>query len=378
MDASLIGNVVRAARAAEKERDLYIAQMPHVVSAFGTADHMSQRAFVDLAEDRRDQGQWTRSTGWTSHDDAGLLAQTERNGANVNPAEQWLSVKNAVSPREPLVAKQRISVVAEASPREAVQRQRIDTLFDAYDTDGNDLLDFEEFKTFFERIVLPIRVAVEGWSDAEIQGPSTEELRQEFDQFCPEGMTRQLFSQMIKGLPGDAISAMDGMQDQVADVESRRENLGVAVKHGQCIREDDTVQCSAAAGEEEARRMEEVRNFLRAEGFADISAPRRRLMTTSFPIHAAVQRCNAEMVASLLWARADPMVRGPKGLTPAQLARKNNQRGSHQEVLEVLENHETTEWLSTHPEPGLKPQVGLSTRSDPWAMPGARARAGGA
>jgi len=92
--------------------------------------------------------------------------------------------------------------------------------------------------------------------------------------------------------------------------------------------------------EEEARRArkeredaEKVAAFLRAKGFSGVTTGRRKMLKTSYPLHAAVADKDAEMVALLLQAGADPAQKNSSGATPEQQALKLNKNGSHEAVL---------------------------------------------
>merc|ERR1719387_3089974 len=92
--------------------------------------------------------------------------------------------------------------------------------------------------------------------------------------------------------------------------------------------------------EEEARRArkerqdaEKVAAFLRAKGFNGVTTGRRKMLKTSYPLHAAVADKDAEMIALLLQAGADPAQKNSSGVTPEQQAVKLNKNGSHEAVL---------------------------------------------
>jgi len=84
--------------------------------------------------------------------------------------------------------------------------------------------------------------------------------------------------------------------------------------------------------------LEKVEAFLAAQGFppGDVNAMRRRRMQTDSPLHVAVLKNDANMVALLLQERADPLLRNSKGLTPLRLARKCDKNLSHREILRIL------------------------------------------
>jgi len=83
-------------------------------------------------------------------------------------------------------------------------------------------------------------------------------------------------------------------------------------------------------------RRAQVGAFLKAEGFAGVSAPRRRLLQKSYPLHRAAELGNGQMVEYLLAEGADPSQKNSSGLTAAQVATKKNRGGSHGGALRAL------------------------------------------
>jgi len=120
---------------------------------------------------------------------------------------------------------------------------------------------------------------------------------------------------------------------------------------------EESVSQEAADEQEEARekadklkaeieqaKQESANYFLVAEGFASVNSIRRKSLGTSvYPLHVAVERNDAEVVRCLLFARADPTQKTvrPCALcrrqTPKEMAARRNRRGSHAEVLSVLD-----------------------------------------
>merc|ERR1712196_498021 len=83
----------------------------------------------------------------------------------------------------------------------------------------------------------------------------------------------------------------------------------------------------------ERQDADKVATFLRAKGFSSITTGRRKMLKTSYPLHAAVADKDAEMVALLLQAGADPAQKNSSGSLPVQQALKLNRNGSHEAVL---------------------------------------------
>ncbi|CAK0899617.1 unnamed protein product [Prorocentrum cordatum] len=83
-------------------------------------------------------------------------------------------------------------------------------------------------------------------------------------------------------------------------------------------------------------RRAQVQAFLRAEGFADVGAPRRRLLRKSYPLHRAAELGSGQMVEHLLAEGADPSQKNSSGLTAAQVASRKDRGGSHGSALRAL------------------------------------------
>lgn len=80
-----------------------------------------------------------------------------------------------------------------------------------------------------------------------------------------------------------------------------------------------------------------MQRFLVANDFATVHSMRESALGRKYyPLHAAVKKRDAQMVAFLLEFGANPEVRNSSGLTPEQYARRKNMLGSHDEVLRVL------------------------------------------
>mmetsp|Transcript_46479 Transcript_46479/g.99525 ORF Transcript_46479/g.99525 Transcript_46479/m.99525 type:complete len:257 (-) Transcript_46479:372-1142(-) len=88
---------------------------------------------------------------------------------------------------------------------------------------------------------------------------------------------------------------------------------------------------------EERRRKTAVAAFLLANGFTGgASGPKKGFINTTYPLHRAAKRGNANIVKYLLQEGANPSQKNSAGRTPAQVARKHDRNGSHAAVLRVL------------------------------------------
>eukprot|EP00747_Dinoflagellata_sp_TGD_P180004 gnl/TRDRNA2_/TRDRNA2_31740_c0_seq1.p1 gnl/TRDRNA2_/TRDRNA2_31740_c0~~gnl/TRDRNA2_/TRDRNA2_31740_c0_seq1.p1 ORF type:complete len:202 (-),score=42.39 gnl/TRDRNA2_/TRDRNA2_31740_c0_seq1:41-646(-) len=73
--------------------------------------------------------------------------------------------------------------------------------------------------------------------------------------------------------------------------------------------------------------QQKVESFLRLHGFKEMDQKRRKMLAMSYPLHAAVEEHDAEMVALLIQARADPDQQNASGRTPRDLANKLSMGG---------------------------------------------------
>jgi len=96
----------------------------------------------------------------------------------------------------------------------------------------------------------------------------------------------------------------------------------------------------AEAAEVEARkRTVEVTKFLKDNGFAKGTAgPKKFLMRTTYPLHAAAKSGDAAMVEMLLLEGAHPAQKNSAGKTAMEVAISANKQNSHAGVLRALAN----------------------------------------
>lgn len=131
----------------------------------------------------------------------------------------------------------------------------------------------------------------------------------------------------------DALAQLPEEVAKQAQEERRRQQRHLVTQ----VRE----QAQQAKQEREAK--ERVRAWLAAEGFRHIRARARGWAPVStFPLHRAVQQCDAELVRLLLSHGADYRQTNCWGRTPVHLAKRLNKDGSHKEVLSVLSLVATT------------------------------------
>lgn len=89
--------------------------------------------------------------------------------------------------------------------------------------------------------------------------------------------------------------------------------------------------------EEADDRKTLLETFLSKNGFDGVSNKRRRTLQPSiYPLHLAAEKGDATLVTLLLEAGADASQKDSSGRTPADIAKKRNRNGSHDEVFRLL------------------------------------------
>merc|ERR1712176_1715575 len=83
-------------------------------------------------------------------------------------------------------------------------------------------------------------------------------------------------------------------------------------------------------------RKEAVSAFLKVNGFKGVAVGKKSMMMTTYPLHCAVERCDARMVAMLLEEGASSAQKDTFGKTAEEVAKKKDRKGSHAEVLRAL------------------------------------------
>jgi predicted RND superfamily exporter protein len=130
-------------------------------------------------------------------------------------------------------------------------------------------------------------------------------------------------------------SAVDGHLHRKKEVakaaEAERSQL-------EALRQEQVkVEAAAALAAEALARREKVTSFLKERGFKDISTGKRSFLKTTYALHDAAKLNNLEMVQVLLEEGADPAKKNSRGQTAAQRAAQKDKKGSHAEVIRVLE-----------------------------------------
>merc|ERR1712194_263056 len=91
--------------------------------------------------------------------------------------------------------------------------------------------------------------------------------------------------------------------------------------------------------EQELRETQEkVTTFLKANGLKSVNDKRKKMCSSCYPVHVAIAQNNAEVVQCLVRSGADLKQKNSSGQTAQQLAQKCNKKGSHDLVLQALNN----------------------------------------
>merc|ERR1711870_184091 len=87
---------------------------------------------------------------------------------------------------------------------------------------------------------------------------------------------------------------------------------------------------------EQEDRKKAVAAFLKEHGFVSEGAPKRSMMSTTYPLHCAAKEGNWRMVEMLLKEGVNPAQKNSSGKTAAQVAQIKDKKGSHASVLRLL------------------------------------------
>lgn len=126
----------------------------------------------------------------------------------------------------------------------------------------------------------------------------------------------------------EQLAREDDERRRSAEVEEERRRQEDAVEQRRRDEED-------AAAEEQAAKHR-LDDWLKQEKFTGVNDKRKTMMKSKFPLHSAVKRKDAETIQLLLRFGADPTGKDSNGLTPKDLAQKNNKDGSMDVIVQVL------------------------------------------
>lgn len=145
--------------------------------------------------------------------------------------------------------------------------------------------------------------------------------------------------------------AEDARQREAAEEEARRraaeaERLAQeekARRQQRAVEEAREAEAAAAAERERLHHEEETKQckalvaaFLKKHGFAEVNSSKRSLFSTSYPLHKAAENADDKIASMLLKEGAKLDQKNSSGRTAAEVALKNNHKGSHAKVLSVL------------------------------------------
>merc|ERR1712113_140461 len=87
----------------------------------------------------------------------------------------------------------------------------------------------------------------------------------------------------------------------------------------------------------ERERKVQISAFLKKHGYTSVSAPKRTMLKTKYPIHTAAKSGDPNIVAALLQEEGlDRTQKDSSGRTALQIAQARNKNGSHESVLCAL------------------------------------------
>lgn len=144
----------------------------------------------------------------------------------------------------------------------------------------------------------------------------------------------------------DAQEAVSRESDTAAE-EALREAQAAAEASEKVCREKERdeearrhAEAQRQADEDASRKTEErqklVAAFLQKHGYASVTRGKRTLLKTTYALHEAAKRGDAEMAMMLIEEGADMAQKNSRGHTALQRAQQQDQGGSHADVIRVL------------------------------------------
>jgi len=140
---------------------------------------------------------------------------------------------------------------------------------------------------------------------------------------------------------------LDRLKREKEDIDTERWAEQIRMEKVMSIRSQGSVMKRHAQATRE--RREAVADFLAENGFigasgidcmtqlpAQINAKRKKLMFSTYPLHVAAEKGDAIMIRHLLQEGANTEQRNTVGRTAAQVARRKNKDGSHDQALRAL------------------------------------------
>mmetsp|Transcript_53113 Transcript_53113/g.119725 ORF Transcript_53113/g.119725 Transcript_53113/m.119725 type:complete len:327 (+) Transcript_53113:37-1017(+) len=132
----------------------------------------------------------------------------------------------------------------------------------------------------------------------------------------------------VHGLVGANAEEADDSQAMPFELSETQRGVATEASATEC--------CGGQPTQLELERQVLIEAFLKNNGYSSVSAPKRTLLKTKYPIHTAAKQGNPALVRMLLELGADPSQKTSRGWTPAQIAKHRDRRGSHSAVLRIL------------------------------------------
>jgi hypothetical protein len=121
--------------------------------------------------------------------------------------------------------------------------------------------------------------------------------------------------------------------EQLRRKEEQERNFKQQEETARLLREKQELEAAQLA---EKANSDKVAAFLKEHAFTGVNAKKTKMFRSKYPLHAAVETCDADMVRLLVSSGADPALKNSSGKTPIQLAQSSNKKDSHTRVLQAL------------------------------------------
>ncbi|CAJ1346349.1 unnamed protein product [Effrenium voratum] len=176
-------------------------------------------------------------------------------------------------------------------------------------------------------------------SDTEGDAPLPTLLRGRSPQAAGKEKCAELSSNSTVGPCAQVFGAPSFSDDEDAEAELEEDGLPPNRKPEEEIMKEEAFWSKAQEALQDRDRRERLLRFMKRHRFKDVNSSSGWFWNFRFPLHAAVEDNDAEMVRILLHFKAKTKQKDAAGWSARQLARKRNVNGSHDGVLQILNEH---------------------------------------
>merc|ERR1712196_572032 len=132
------------------------------------------------------------------------------------------------------------------------------------------------------------------------------------------------------------VQRLDDEKIRQAEEEERR--AAQESEAEQCRKQQQELEEQQRSEKAEQERIQQARvdRWLQDNGFTGVNNPKRSMMKSTYALHVAVTKGDAELVGLLIRCGADRTMKNSAKQTPLELAQKSNKKGQLDEVIAAL------------------------------------------